>query len=50
MPGSLDPQDWALLVLDLVKHPCRPIPAEVFGIIERTLRAHYAKAVNGHPP
>ena len=50
-PGGLSAEDWGTLtrLLDLIK-ACipagtNPEPAEVFGVIEEALRAHYAKPV-----
>jgi len=53
IPGSLDPESWAMLVrvLDTIKGAIPPgsnaPPAEVFGVIETALRAHYAREVEG---
>jgi hypothetical protein len=53
LPGGLDPDDWLLMrrVLDLIKAnvpaDSNAGPAEVFGIIENALRAHYAKSIEG---
>src|SRR5262249_44032682 len=51
IPGGLAPEDWALLtqVLDLIRSAIPPDsnapPAEVFGVIETALRAHFARAI-----
>jgi hypothetical protein len=51
IPGGLDPDDWAVLlrVLDTIKGVIPPgsnaQPAEVFGVIETALRAHFAKEI-----
>jgi hypothetical protein len=52
IPGGLEPEDWAVLmrVLDTIKGTIPPgsnsPPAEVFGVIETALRAHYAKEIS----
>jgi len=51
IPGGLSAEDWVLLtqVLDLVRSAIPPgssaPPAEVFGVIETALRAHFAKEI-----
>lgn len=51
IPGGLSAEDWVLLtqVLDLIRGAIPPgsnaSPAEVFGVIEAALRAHFAKEI-----
>jgi hypothetical protein len=51
IPGGLEPDDWAMLVrvLDTIKGAVPPEsnapPAEVFGVIETALRAHFARQI-----
>ena len=51
IPGGLSPEDWALLtqVLDLIRGAIpagsNAPPAEVFGVIETALRAHFAREI-----
>jgi hypothetical protein len=53
IPGGLSAEDWVLLtqVLDLIRSVVPPgsnaPPAEVFGVIETALRAHFAKQISG---
>jgi len=50
-PGGLSAEDWVLLtqVLDLIRGAIpsgsNAPPAEVFGVIETALRAHFARAI-----
>jgi len=52
IPGGLSAEDWGLLqqVLDLIRGAIPPgsnsPPAEVLGMIETALRAHYAKEIS----
>jgi hypothetical protein len=52
IPGGLSAEDWGLLqqVLDLIRGAIPPgsnsPPAEVLGVIETALRAHYAKEIS----
>jgi hypothetical protein len=49
IPGGLAPEDWALLtqVLELIRSAIPPggnaPPAEVLGVVETALRAHFAQ-------
>ena len=49
IPGGLSPDDWQLLqsVLDLIRSAIpagsNAPPAEVLGVVENALRAHFAK-------
>ena len=51
IPGGLEPDDWAVLmrVLDMIKSTIPPgsnsPPAEVFGVIETALRAHFEREI-----
>lgn len=51
IPGGLSPEDWAtmLRVLDTIKGAIPAgtdaPPAEVFGVIETALRAHFAREI-----
>jgi hypothetical protein len=51
IPGGLSAEDWVLLtqVLDLIRSAVpagsNAPPAEVFGVIETALRAHFARQV-----
>jgi hypothetical protein len=51
IPGGLSAEDWVLLtqVLDLIRSVVPPgsnaPPAEVFGVIETALRAHFARQI-----
>jgi hypothetical protein len=51
IPGGLSAEDWTLLqqVLDLIRGAIPPgsnsPPAEVFGVIETALRAHFARQI-----
>lgn len=51
IPGGLSADDWALLqsVLDLIRSAVPPgsnaPPAEVLGVVETALRAHFAKEI-----
>jgi hypothetical protein len=53
IPGGLSAEDWGLLtqVLDLIRGLVPPgsnaLPAEVCGVIETALRAHFAKHISG---
>ena len=55
IPGGLEPDDWAMLVrvLDTIKGAVPPgsnaPPAEVFGVIETALRAHFARQIEVLP-
>jgi hypothetical protein len=52
IPDGLSAEDWGLLqqVLDLIRGAIPPgsnsPPAEVLGVIETALRAHYAKEIS----
>lgn len=52
IPGGLSAEDWGLLqqVLDVVRRAIPAgsdaPPAEVFGVIETSLRAHFAKQIS----
>jgi hypothetical protein len=51
IPGGLSAEDWGLLqeVLTMIRGAIPPgsnsPPAEVFGVIETALRAHFARAI-----
>jgi hypothetical protein len=51
IPGGLSAEDWVLLtqVLDLIRSAVpagsNAPPAEVFGVIETALRAHFAREI-----
>jgi hypothetical protein len=51
IPGGLSAEDWGLLqeVLNMIRGAIPPgsnsPPAEVFGVIETALRAHFARAI-----
>jgi Family of unknown function (DUF5681) len=52
-PGNLSPQDWVLLVelVTLIKASAPPgataLPSEIVPAIEETVRAHFAKPIEG---
>jgi hypothetical protein len=52
IPGGLSPDDWQLLqsVLDLIRSAIPPgsnaPPAEVLGVVETALRAHFARQLS----
>jgi len=51
IPGGLSAEDWGLLqeVLNMIRGAIPPgsnaLPAEVFGVIETALRAHFAREI-----
>jgi hypothetical protein len=51
IPGGLSAEDWGLLqeVLNMIRGAIPPgsnsPPAEVFGVIETALRAHFARQI-----
>src|SRR5262245_44913731 len=51
IPGGLSAEDWGLLqeVLNMIRGAIPPgsnsAPAEVFGVIETALRAHFAREI-----